>query len=333
MTLWVKLWTDILDDPKLIRACREGAQHLVLLPWLLAFAKRADDDGRLTVNGFPAEPEDIARSIPGTSPRKVAASLAELEAIGVLKVDSSGARFFASWEVRAGKPSDSKEAIAERVRQHRERQRQVRMLATNDGNALQGVTRNAVEQEGESKTKKQSLETDFDSAPTTGSILPSRAALLLELIDENKRPAVHRQMVQILHGGAYFRGGRVAATAARLDEKCAETLARLSTHQVKNAWAYTLTKLADVSDDSPTERAAESERRERDSDEAIRREQFARAGEWAKRHPSVETEARRSAGDRLDIGHEILYQAALVGAYRRSGQSDGSGIGENHGAV
>jgi hypothetical protein len=44
---WAKLYTDILSDPKLMRAARLGHEQLQLLPWFVVFAKQADDRGRL----------------------------------------------------------------------------------------------------------------------------------------------------------------------------------------------------------------------------------------------------------------------------------------------
>lgn len=71
MPLYARLWTDILDDPKLRQAAREGAKHLWLLPWLIVFAKRADADGRIEIAGVAADPSLISRSIPNTRPRHV----------------------------------------------------------------------------------------------------------------------------------------------------------------------------------------------------------------------------------------------------------------------
>ena len=115
---WVKLHTDILGDPKLMRATRKGARHLVLLPWIIAFAKHADDDGRLTVNSEPAEPDDIAQLIPGATRTQVKNCLEELKSIGVLVEDGS-VLTFSRWDVRAGRASDSKDATRERKRQQR----------------------------------------------------------------------------------------------------------------------------------------------------------------------------------------------------------------------
>ena len=131
MTLYAKLWVDILSDPKLMRARREGAEHLVVLPWIIAFAKRADDDGALTIGGRPAEPEDIARDIPMPRALKsVAGCLKELERIGVLVRETDVLRF-ASWEVRASEPvpGEPKSSSGERMRRHRLRKRQERQAA------------------------------------------------------------------------------------------------------------------------------------------------------------------------------------------------------------
>lgn len=115
---WVKLHTDILSDPKLMRAARKGARHLVLLPWLLAFAKHADDEGRLSVNGEPAEPEDIAETIPFCTRNQVERAISELKTLGILIEDGSFLAF-ARWDVRAGGWSDTKEATRDRKRRQR----------------------------------------------------------------------------------------------------------------------------------------------------------------------------------------------------------------------
>lgn len=124
MTYYAKLWTDILDDPKLIRGARLGAKRLVLLPWLIAFAKRADDGGRLSVAGLPAEPVDIARSVPGATPRHIEEASTELQSLGILARDDDGALRFAAWHRRNWMaPSDTKEMVRERVTKHRARKR------------------------------------------------------------------------------------------------------------------------------------------------------------------------------------------------------------------
>jgi hypothetical protein len=133
MTYYAKLWTDILDDPKLIRAARQGAKHLVYLPWLFAFAKRADDDGRLTVAGLPAEPVDIARSIPGGNVKHIAECLRWLVGIGVLVADDDGALRFAAWGRRNWMaPSDTPDQVRDRVAKHRAKRRSVTTHVTDE---------------------------------------------------------------------------------------------------------------------------------------------------------------------------------------------------------
>lgn len=118
--VWLRLHTDILGDPKLIRATREGAKCLYLTPWLLAFAKQADDGGRLSVGGVPAEPRDIARLIPNTTAREVEKCAKALQGIGVLVIDEYGILKFPQWETRQSKPSATPAAVTQRVRKHRQ---------------------------------------------------------------------------------------------------------------------------------------------------------------------------------------------------------------------
>ncbi len=120
MSDWVKLHTDILGDPKLMRAARKGARGLEYTPWLIAFARQAGDLGRLTIAGEPAEPEDIAAQIPGARAAQVKAGLEALVTLGVLAGDQDGVLRFAQWAARQQKPSDSRESVRERVRHHRQ---------------------------------------------------------------------------------------------------------------------------------------------------------------------------------------------------------------------
>jgi hypothetical protein len=169
---WAKLDTDILCDPKLMRAARKGAKGLHLLPWLIAFAKEADDEGRLTVGGEPAEPEDIADLIPGVTPRMVAECIDSLSRIKVL-VPDGGALKLAAWERRSGaKPSDSKEAIRERVTAHRERKRNA--VDVTPGNALQVDDGNATEKRREEKSREE-IEGEKRRSRTRSKALPAVA--------------------------------------------------------------------------------------------------------------------------------------------------------------
>lgn len=118
---WLKLHDEILGDPKLMRAARAGAKELHWMPWLLAFARKANDEGRLTVGGEKADPQDISALIPGAKPKAITRALAELLALDILIEDTDGALRFAQWDYRQfrAKPSDSRPAVAARVRRYR----------------------------------------------------------------------------------------------------------------------------------------------------------------------------------------------------------------------
>jgi hypothetical protein len=168
---WAKLHTDILGDPKLMRAARKGARHLYLLPWLFAFAKAAEDDGRLTVNGTAIEPEDLVPLIPGAGIRSIRACLLEAEEIGVLVRDPDAALRLTSWEKRSGKPSDAPESVRERVARHRALKREVTPPSSPPGNALQVTPGNAIEVEGEKRREEGEVEVE------TRSVTPLRRQL------------------------------------------------------------------------------------------------------------------------------------------------------------
>jgi hypothetical protein len=185
MALFAKLWTDILSDPKLLRGARKGAKQLHLLPWLIAFAKHADDSGRLTVNGDPAEPEDIAHTIPCVTPRQVAQCIAELEELGVLvrTDDETEAVRFSAWEERnRSKKSDSPDAIRERVSKHRQKKRasktEVVETATHShsGNAFPGGVTKATEQEQEKEQEKEREQEDRRRARRNAALQEIRNA-------------------------------------------------------------------------------------------------------------------------------------------------------------
>lgn len=157
---WAKLHTDVLGDVKLMRASRKGVRHLNLLPWFIAFAKLADDGGRLSVGGLPAEPDDIATLIPDCKPAHVSACLAGLSTIGVLDVDPDGAYRFAQWSKRSESyPSDDPAAVRDRVKKHRQNQRE--QATSNDNHSLhvtsgnESVKRGALAREVEGEERRE----------------------------------------------------------------------------------------------------------------------------------------------------------------------------------
>ena len=176
---FAKLHLEILGDPKLLRAARLGGRGLELTPWLIAFAKAADDGGNLSIGGEPADPADIAVLIPNCNKTRVKSCLFALETAGVLLRNEEGMYSFAAWEVRAvDKPSDNKEQRAARQRAHRERKRQRRQEDTQNAsharNALPVTPSNApeveVEVEVERKSKSSAArDTSRDNAAHAGA--------------------------------------------------------------------------------------------------------------------------------------------------------------------
>lgn len=131
---WAKMHTDILCDPKLMRAARRGMPGILLLPWLITVAKLADDEGRLSVSGGPLEAEDIAALIPGVSAEDVTQAVTSLVTLGILALSRDGIAYFVTWEARQGSVKTTPEASAARDRQRRKRLRDRELRAvTRDG--------------------------------------------------------------------------------------------------------------------------------------------------------------------------------------------------------
>lgn len=168
---YVKLYTDILSDRKLMRAARKGAKQLALIPWLVVFAAKADDGGRLTVGGVPADPEDIADEIPNGDARAIAQCIEECLAIPVRPVlvrDPDGAVRLTAWERRAEiRPSETKEAVAARKRAERERTRAARTAALALAQQQAGDADRTADAEdtGSSSTPEDDEANDASSAP------------------------------------------------------------------------------------------------------------------------------------------------------------------------
>ena len=204
---WLKLHTDILGDLKLKRAVRGGLKELELLPWLMAFAKHADDDGRLTVGGQPATPEEIADLLPGVRAKRVATCLASAEAIGVLAPDFDGAMRFVNFARRQGHPSDSREEVAKRVARYRDR----RKASGNDGNG-EDVTReegrygNDQERRGEENRADEGAASSRNDLPSSVWTTDQReAAMAIRRTSQNPK-AFDAIVRQVADGGAHGAG-------------------------------------------------------------------------------------------------------------------------------
>lgn len=293
--LWVKLWADMLGDPKLIRAERLGAKELLLLPWLLLWAARGDDDGRLTLSGVPLDPIDLARDIPGATAKRVERAICELTEIGVLTRDHDGAMRFVKWKERAGsKPSETREAWKERQQTHRLRKKEAAGIDVTLRHAGQGVTTASSvtpQKQSQSEEEEQAEHTQALKATSRLGItsrddaaLPPAAAALLRSVPADKRALVESEMRAVLVSGHPFRKTTVRADRERLESKCKETLDAHEKDPKRDLWAYALTKLADRADVAArhvaTERAAVHD------DEREFAARRGRAMAWAEEHKS-----------------------------------------------
>jgi hypothetical protein len=176
---WVRLHTDTLDDRLLRRAARNGASQLHLIPWVWLFAGQADDGGRLTIDGVPADAADVADAIPGTTVTAddVATLLADLEALPDasphrLVRDADGAYRITGWDVRAGASrSETSEATRERKRAQRQREREAREAAQAGATATGAPDRATPEVDGspeaESRDESRTVTDGHGVTPVT----------------------------------------------------------------------------------------------------------------------------------------------------------------------
>ena len=118
---WIKLWLESLDDPKLTRLplAERGAW------WgLLELAGKCDAGGKIVSGGVGLDMDEIADAlhIKGSEDRlALEAMIAKMEKRGSLK-QNEGVLTVVHWEERQRIPPSSRpEAIAKRVRDHRER--------------------------------------------------------------------------------------------------------------------------------------------------------------------------------------------------------------------
>lgn len=110
MRTWVKLYTEILRDPKMHNL---GDRPFRMCINLIALAGQLDENGRLGC------PEDIAFHL-RLDPSETTAILKELEEIRVT-CNKKGIWWLKNWTKRNGKPiSDSRQAVRDRVQKYRE---------------------------------------------------------------------------------------------------------------------------------------------------------------------------------------------------------------------
>lgn len=110
---YVRLSTRILSHPKLMAGAARGLRGLELWPWILAEAHVANDGGRLTVAGEPADAWILSRGIPNVTEERMAEALRSLEAIGFLRRCPDGA-LRVQKDTRPAVPSRIRDAVLAR---------------------------------------------------------------------------------------------------------------------------------------------------------------------------------------------------------------------------
>ena len=165
-------------------------------------------------------------------------------------------------------------------------------------------------------------------APLTRAVaeLPLCARQLLEQMDSEFRNTAEREMRQALDTGAKYRTGLVRATPARLEAKCRDTLAAIAQGKLRSpeskAWAFTLAKLSDSSDNAtPGDQAvAQLCQDERHSDH-----DRTEALNWIAGRPDEHQRALRSldsigspSGPIAQAAREAAYEQFAITEWRRS---------------
>jgi DNA-binding transcriptional regulator YhcF (GntR family) len=114
MRTWIKLYTEILSDPKMGRMTDRQYRTCINL---FLIGGQVDNDGEL------ASTDDIAWKL-RMDAAAVSDDLAELAKLGIVE-DRDGIWYVTKWQKRQAKPpSAENEEVAKRVREHRERKRQ-----------------------------------------------------------------------------------------------------------------------------------------------------------------------------------------------------------------
>ncbi len=121
---WIKMWLEALDDPKLTRLtlAERGAWWGVL-----KLAGKCDAGGKITSGGQGLDIDEIGEALhikTGEDRQSLESMIAKMEKRGSLIWNENHVLTVVHWEERQRIPPSARpEAIAERVRLHRERQK------------------------------------------------------------------------------------------------------------------------------------------------------------------------------------------------------------------
>lgn len=128
---WFRLYSEIVHDPK-VRRLKDAAKFGILVG-LLALAGESKVRGWVCIDeDMPYELDELAEILMATED-KISETISELQKLRIIQMGEDGIIKFANWEKRQyDKPSDSPEAVKERVKRHREKKKSV---STNECNA------------------------------------------------------------------------------------------------------------------------------------------------------------------------------------------------------
>jgi len=124
---WVKMWVEALDDPKLIRmSLAERAAWWGLIKLARKLDPEGENTGRLETGGQGLDMDEIADALhikTETDRQALESMVSKMESRGSLRWNGS-VLTIVHYEERQRIPLSARpEAVAERVRQHRERQK------------------------------------------------------------------------------------------------------------------------------------------------------------------------------------------------------------------
>lgn len=179
MRTWVKLYTEILRDPKM-HALADHTYRVCINS--IALAGQLDQDGRLGTT------EEVAFHLR----LDVADTAAELEKLAAVRVtcNKKGVWMLKNWETRNGKPqSDARDVVRERVQKHRQNKAKADEVKR-DGNASVTPLHDDGNASREEKNREEEIREEKElpgaDAPAAPAAVDPKAGLLIGLTEQGQ---------------------------------------------------------------------------------------------------------------------------------------------------
>ena len=144
---WIKIYTDILDDPKMGRLDAGVKWHFIAI---CVLAGECDSEGYLVNGDEPFSVEDVAWRL-RESPAHIGASMEILQNCGLLTQDDDGTWFVTNFSKRQGRPQyEKRKQWRERKQKQREREQDDEKPGTEQeqSGSPENVTRDSRESHG-----------------------------------------------------------------------------------------------------------------------------------------------------------------------------------------